>query len=374
METLKIKPGSFLLWKEHSRITKLFSKLFHKELPYNNFSFFLREIELCFPITKGNNNYDKLIILEPKEDYTKEEINLLNSLVIFDANDYFDTVKIFILLISIIYFITFIQSYFPLEKIRVYLSGKSKIVGHILAGIFGIITPFCSCSAIPLFLGFLQARIPLGVAFTYLVSAPLSDPVVFALLASIFGFKVAILYVVFGVIISIIAGLIIGAMKMEKEVLIEVKPLDNISYTDDKTLFKHRAKESWYYSIDIFKKIYLYIIIGVGVGAFIHGYIPADFIAKYAGGDVWYAPIIAVLAGIPMYSNELGVLPIIEVLTQKGVLIGTAISFMMAVVALSLPEAMILKRILSIKLITIFFSIVGFSILIVGYLLNYLVG
>ena len=192
----------------------------------------------------------------------------------------FDTVKIFILLISIIYFITFIQSYFPLEKIRVYLSGKSKIVGHILAGVFGIITPFCSCSAIPLFLGFLQARIPLGVAFTYLVSAPLSDPVVFALLASIFGFKVAILYVVFGVLISIIAGLIIGAMKMEKEVLIEVKPLDNISYTDDKTLFKHRAKESFIYSLDIFKKIYLYIIIGVGVGAFIHGFIPADFIAK----------------------------------------------------------------------------------------------
>jgi len=286
----------------------------------------------------------------------------------------FDTVKIFILLISIIYFITFIQSYFPLEKIRVYLSGKSKIVGHILAGIFGIITPFCSCSAIPLFLGFLQARIPLGVAFTYLVSAPLSDPVVFALLASIFGFKVAILYVLFGVIISIIAGLIIGAMKMEKEVLIEVKPLDNISYTDDKTLFKHRAKESWYYSIDIFKKIYLYIIIGVGVGAFIHGFIPEDFISKYAGGDVWYAPIVAVIAGIPMYSNELGILPIIEVLTQKGVLIGTALSFMMAIVALSLPEAMILKRVISIKLIGIFFAIVGVAILLTGYLFNYLIG
>lgn len=286
----------------------------------------------------------------------------------------FDTVKIFILLISIIYFITFIQSYFPLEKIRVYLSGKSKIVGHILAGIFGIITPFCSCSAIPLFLGFLQVRIPLGVAFTYLVSAPLSDPVVFALLASIFGFKVAILYVLFGLLISIIAGLIIGFMKMEKEILIEVRPLDNIGYTDDETLFKYRAKESLFYSLDIFKKIYLYIIIGVGVGAFIHGYIPADFISKYAGGDVWYAPIIAVIVGIPMYSNELGVLPIIEALTQKGVLIGTAISFMMAIVALSLPEAMILKRILSIKLIAIFFSIVGFSILIVGYLLNYLVG
>ena len=247
-------------------------------------------------------------------------------------------------------------------------------MGHILASIFGIITPFCSCSAIPLFLGFLQARIPLGVAFSYLVSAPLSDPVVFALLISMFSWKIAVLYVAFGVIISIVVGLIIGAMNMEKEVLIEVKPLDNISYTEDGTLFKHRIKESWDYSVDIFKKIYLYIIIGVGVGAFIHGFIPEDFISKYAGGDVWYAPIIAVIAGIPMYSNELGILPIIEVLTQKGVLIGTALSFMMAIVALSLPEAMILKRIISIKLIGIFFGVVGVAILLTGYTLNYLVG
>lgn len=286
----------------------------------------------------------------------------------------FDTIKIFILLIVIVYLITFLRSYFPLEKVRVYLSGKNKIVGHVLASIFGIITPFCSCSAIPLFLGFLQARIPLGVAFSYLVSAPLSDPVVFALLISMFSWKIAVLYVAFGVIISIVVGLIIGAMNMEKEVLIEVKPLDNISYTEDGTLFKHRIKESWDYSVDIFKKIYLYIIIGVGVGAFIHGFIPEDFITKYAGGDVWYAPIVAVIAGIPMYSNELGILPIIEVLTQKGVLIGTALSFMMAIVALSLPEAMILKRIISIKLIGIFFGVVGLAILLTGYTLNYLVG
>ena len=286
----------------------------------------------------------------------------------------FDTIKIFILLIVIVYLITFLRSYFPLEKVRVYLSGKNKIVGHVLASIFGIITPFCSCSAIPLFLGFLQARIPLGVAFSYLVSAPLSDPVVFALLISMFSWKIAVLYVAFGVIISIVVGLIIGAMNMEKEVLIEVKPLDNISYTEDGTLFKHRIKESWDYSVDIFKKIYLYIIIGVGVGAFIHGFIPEDFISKYAGGDVWYAPIVAVIAGIPMYSNELGILPIIEVLTQKGVLIGTALSFMMAIVALSLPEAMILKRIISIKLIGIFFGVVGVAILLTGYTLNYLVG
>ncbi|MDN5100704.1 permease [Aliarcobacter butzleri] len=286
----------------------------------------------------------------------------------------FDTIKIFILLIVIVYLITFLRSYFPLEKIRVYLSGKNKIIGHILASIFGIITPFCSCSAIPLFLGFLQARIPLGVAFSYLVSAPLSDPVVFALLILMFSWKIAVLYVAFGVIISIVVGLIIGAMNMEKEVLIEVKPLDNISYTEDGTLFKHRIKESWDYSLDILKKIYLYIIIGVGVGAFIHGFIPEDFISKYAGGDVWYAPIVAVIVGIPMYSNELGILPIIEVLTQKGVLIGTALSFMMAIVALSLPEAMILKRVISIKLIGIFFGVVGLAILLTGYTLNYFVG
>lgn len=286
----------------------------------------------------------------------------------------FDTIKIFILLIVIVYLITFLRSYFPLEKVRVYLSGKNKIVGHVLASIFGIITPFCSCSAIPLFLGFLQARIPLGVAFSYLVSAPLSDPVVFALLISMFSWKIAVLYVAFGVIISIVVGVVIGAMNMEKEVLIEVKPLDNISYTEDGTLFKHRIKESWDYSVNIFKKIYLYIIIGVGVGAFIHGFIPEDFISKYAGGDVWYAPIVAVIAGIPMYSNELGILPIIEVLTQKGVLIGTSLSFMMAIVALSLPEAMILKRVISIKLIGIFFGVVGIAILLTGYTLNYLVG
>ena len=303
-------------------------------------------------------------------------LGLLKGTKLGDAVHFFvfDTIKIFILLIVIVYLITFLRSYFPLEKVRVYLSGKNKIVGHVLASIFGIITPFCSCSAIPLFLGFLQARIPLGVAFSYLVSAPLSDPVVFALLISMFSWKIAVLYVAFGVIISIVVGLVIGAMNMEKEVLIEVKPLDNISYTEDGTLFKHRIKESWDYSVDIFKKIYLYIIIGVGVGAFIHGFIPEDFISKYAGGDVWYAPIVAVIAGIPMYSNELGILPIIEVLTQKGVLIGTALSFMMAIVALSLPEAMILKRVISIKLIGIFFGVVGIAILLTGYTLNYLVG
>ena len=251
-----------------------------------------------------------------------------------------------------------------------YLAGKHKLTGHILASIFGVLTPFCSCSAIPLFLGFLQARIPLGVTFSYLISAPLSDAVVIALLLSLFGWKIALLYVGVGLIIAIVAGLIIGAMNLEKEVLIAVKPVGDIHYEESETLFIHRLKESWEYTTDIFKKIYLYVVVGVGIGAFIHGYVPADFIAKYAGGDVWYAPIIAVVMGVPMYSNAAGILPLVEVLTSKGMLLGTALSFMMAVVALSLPEAMILKRVLSLKLIGIFFGVVSFGILMVGYLFN----
>jgi len=285
----------------------------------------------------------------------------------------FDTIKIFILLITIIYLVTVLRSYFPIEKARDYISGKNKLVGHFLAAIFGVLTPFCSCSAIPLFLGFLQARIPLGVTFSYLISAPLSDAVVIAMLFSLFGWKIALLYVCVGLLIAIVAGLIIGSMNLEKEVLIEVKAMD-FSYEEEKVEFSKRLKESWEYTIDIFKKIYLYVIAGVGIGAFIHGYVPTDFISSYAGGDVWYAPILAVVMGIPMYSNAAGILPLIEVLTAKGMLLGTALSFMMAVVALSLPEAMILKRVLSIKLISIFFGIVGFGILFVGYLFNIILG
>jgi uncharacterized protein len=285
----------------------------------------------------------------------------------------YDTIKIFILLITIIYLVTILRSYFPIEKARDYISGKNRVVGHFLAAIFGVLTPFCSCSAIPLFLGFLQARIPLGVTFSYLISAPLSDAVVIAMLFSLFGWKIALLYVCVGLLIAIVAGLIIGAMNLEKEVLIDVKPM-NFSYEEEKIEFSKRLKESWEYTIDIFKKIYLYVVVGVGIGAFIHGYVPTDFISAYAGGDVWYAPIVAVIMGIPMYSNAAGILPLVEVLTSKGMLLGTALSFMMAVVALSLPEAMILKRVLSLKLISIFFGIVGVSILFTGYLFNYIIG
>jgi len=307
-------------------------------------------------------------------DFVYEVLSLQRDTNLAEALHFFlyDTVKIFILLITIIYLVTFLRSYFPVEKAREYLEGKNKIVGHILAALFGMMTPFCSCSAIPLFLGFLQARIPLGVTFSYLISAPLSDAVVIAMMFSLFGWKIALLYVGIALLIAIVAGLIIGAMKLEKEVLIEVKPVNSCcdGTSIEQNIIKQKIAESWDYTKDIFLKIYPYVIVGIGIGAFIHGYIPADFIGKYAGGDVWYAPIVAVIMGIPMYSNAAGILPLIEVLTQKGMLMGTALSFMMAVVALSLPEALILKRVLSMKLISIFFFVVGTAILLIGYFFN----
>ncbi len=287
----------------------------------------------------------------------------------------FDTVKIFILLVAIIFAVSFLRTYFNTEKVRVYLQGKSEFSGNILAALFGIITPFCSCSAIPLFLGFMQARIPMGITFSFLISAPLNNEIAIAMLFGLFGWKIATLYIALGLIVAILGGYIIGKMGLEKYVLIPVTPmkgeLEDIKIESD---FKQRAKEAWDYTADIFKKIYLYVMAGVGIGAFIHGYVPADFIAEYAGGNSWYAVPLAVLLGIPMYSNAAGVMPLIEVLTSKGMLMGTALSFMMAVTALSLPEAMILKRILHTRLIAIFFGIVGFGILLVGYLFNFILG
>jgi len=283
----------------------------------------------------------------------------------------YDTIKIFFLLIVIIYIVSFLRSFFPVEKVRDYLSGKHKVVGHVSAAFFGMLTPFCSCSAIPLFLGFLQARIPLGVTFSYLISAPLSDAVVIALLFSLFGWKITLLYISCALLIAIVGGLVIGSMNLEKEVLIEVKPATSCcSSQEEGNQFKARVNEAWVATLDIFKKIYPYVIIGIAIGAFIHGFVPAETIAKYAGGDSWYAPILGVVMGIPMYSSAAGMIPLIEVLTSKGMLLGTALSFMMAVVALSLPEAMILKRVMSLKLISIFFGIVGSAILLVGYIFN----
>jgi len=285
----------------------------------------------------------------------------------------YDTVKILFLLIVIIFVVSYLRTHFNTEYVRAHLQGKSELYGNVLAAFFGIITPFCSCSAIPLFLGFIQARIPLGVTFSFLISSPMNNEVAIALLFTLFGWKITAIYIGFGLLVAIIGGFVIGKMNLEKYILLDVKPMEGeLEDIEVKLTQKQRAKEAWDYTYDIFKQIWLYVLIGVGVGALIHGYVPADFIAKYAGGDNWYGVPLAVILGIPMYSNAAGVMPLVEVLTQKGMLLGTALSFMMAITALSLPEAMILKKILHVRLIGIFFGIVGLGIICIGYLFNYI--
>ncbi|MBV5320887.1 MAG: permease [Sulfuricurvum sp.] len=283
----------------------------------------------------------------------------------------YDTVKILFLLIVIIFIVTLLRSYFSTEKVREYLSKKHEYTGNVLAALFGIITPFCSCSAIPLFLGFLQARIPLGVTFSFLISAPLNNEIAIAMLFSIFGWKVTALYIGFGLLVAIVGGIIIGRMRLGKEILIEVKPIEGEIHAEAQIIpFKTRLVEAKEYTLDILRKIWLYVLFGVGAGAFIHGYVPTEFITSIAGGDNAFAVPLATLLGVPMYSNAAGVMPLIEVLTSKGMLLGTALSFMMAITALSLPEAMILKRVMSLKLIAIFFGTVTLGIMGVGYLFN----
>lgn len=307
------------------------------------------------------------------KDFVFNTVGLSGKLA--DAVHFFiyDTFKIWFLLLTIIFAVSFLRTWFNTEYVRAHLQGKSALYGHSAAAVFGIITPFCSCSAIPLFLGFIQARIPIGVTFSYLISAPMNNEIAIAMLFGIFGWKVTSIYIGFGLFVAIAGGWLISKLNMEKEILLDVKPLDAELEADlVKLTFKERTSEAWSYTLDIFKKIYLYVMLGVGVGAWIHGYIPTDFIAKYTGEGNPFAVVMAVLMGIPMYSNAAGVMPLVEVLTSKGMLLGTALSFMMAVTALSLPEALILKKIISTKLIAVFFGIVGSGIIAIGYIFNFI--
>lgn len=291
-----------------------------------------------------------------------------------DALNFFiyDSVKIAFLLVSIIFVITFLRSYMNAEKVRAYLSRKHRLTGHVFAALFGIITPFCSCSAIPLFLGFLQARIPLGITFSYLISAPLNNEIAIAMLFGLFGWKITAIYIGFGLLVAIVGGLVIGTLKMERYILIPVTPLEGEIQAPDeeKISIKVRAKEAWDNTYELLVKVMPYVAAGVGVGAFIHGYVPQDMIVNYAGQENPFAVIVAVILGIPMYSNAAGIIPMIEALTLKGMAMGTALAFMMAVTALSLPEAIILKKLLHTRLIATFFAIVATGIIVIGYLFN----
>lgn len=288
----------------------------------------------------------------------------------------FDTIKIFILLLIIIYAITFVRSFFSPEKTRKILSRSkgSTFVGHIFAALLGIVTPFCSCSAVPLFIGFVEAGVPLGVTFSYLIAAPMVNEVALGLLYGLFGWKIALIYVASGEIIAIVAGIILGKMKLESLVesyVYEIKVNSNID-TPSPTI-RERIIESWMFTSDLIRKIWIYVIIGIAIGGVMHGWIPAGALAQYAGKDNPFAVFMAVLIGIPLYSNAAGVIPLVSELTRAGVATGTALSFMMAVTALSLPEMILLKRVLKPKLLAIFICIVGLGIVFTGYLFNFII-
>ena len=304
---------------------------------------------------------------------TYSVFNIVPKTLLSDAVNFFifDTIKIFILLSVIIFIVSIIRSYLPPEKIRAILSRKNKYVGNVMASLLGIITPFCSCSAIPLFLGFVQAGVPLGTTFSFLIASPMINEVALILLLGLFGWKIAFIYVVSGLIISILSGIIIDHLKVEN--LVEPFVYQN-SINGNIDLPSMSRKERIVYALDytkdILKKVWPYILIGIGLGAWIHGYLPADFLAKYAGSGKWYAVPLAVLIGIPLYSNAAGVIPLVSALTEKGVSMGTTLAFMMSVTALSLPEFMILKKVMKTKLILIFAGIVGIGIMFTGYLFN----
>ncbi len=288
----------------------------------------------------------------------------------------FDTIKIFILLLIIIYVITFIRSFFPPEKTRKILakSKGSTFIGHILAALLGIVTPFCSCSAVPLFIGFVEAGVPLGVTFSFLIAAPMVNEVALGLLYSLFGIKIALIYVLSGEIIAILAGIIIGRLKMEKyvEAYVYENHIDSDIEIPNPTL-KERLLDSLTFTMDLIKRIWIYVIIGIALGGFIHGWIPAGALAKYAGKSNPFAVFIAVLIGVPLYSNAAGVIPLVSELTRAGVAMGTSLAFMMAVTGLSLPEAILLRRVLKPKLLALFFGIVALGIIFTGYLFNFII-
>ncbi len=285
----------------------------------------------------------------------------------------FETIKIFILLAGIIFAVSMIRSYLPPSRIREIILRKSRFSGHLWAAALGIITPFCTCSAIPLFLGFIQTGIPLGVTFSFLVASPMINEVALVMLFGMFGVKIALVYAASGFVIAVASGLIIGWLNLEH--LLEgfdlSKRIQNVAFGTEMP----RAERFAYareYTKDILKTVWPYVLIGIGLGAWIHGYVPENFLARWAGPDKWYAVPLATLVGIPLYSNAAGVIPLASSLKEKGVALGTTLAFMMAVTGLSLPEFMILRRVMKVKLLLVFFGIVGAGILFTGFLFNYL--
>jgi uncharacterized membrane protein YraQ (UPF0718 family) len=284
----------------------------------------------------------------------------------------FEVPKVMLLLILIIFVVGIIRSFFTAARTRKALEGRKTFTGNVMAAALGIVTPFCSCSAIPLFLGFVESGIPLGITFSFLIAAPMINEVAIVLLYGLFGWKTALIYVLTGLLIAITAGWVIGRLKLEKWIepwVYDIKVAEDDSYENQPDL-NHRIESGFSAVKDILGRVWIYVILGIGVGAVAHGYVPEDFMASLMGKSVWYSVPLSILIGIPLYSNAAGIVPIVSVLIEKGASLGTALAFMMSVIGLSLPEMIILRKVLKLPLILTFVAIVSTGIMLVGFLFN----
>lgn len=285
----------------------------------------------------------------------------------------YDTPKVLLLLAGIVFLMGIIQTFFAPERTRALLAGRKLGIGNTLAATLGIVTPFCSCSAVPLFIGFLSAGVPLGITFSFLISAPMVNEIALALLLGMFGWQVALLYLVLGLLVAIAAGLIIGKLGMEKYLQDWVREINAgtaVPIDTSEMTWEGRFLAGWHHVKEIVGKVWPYVLLGIAVGAGIHGFVPQDFMASFMGKDAWWSVPAAVFMGVPMYTNAAGIIPVVEALIGKGAALGTTLAFMMSVIALSLPELLILRKVLKLPLIATFVGVVATGILLVGFLFN----
>ena len=285
---------------------------------------------------------------------------------------FYDTPKVLLLLTAVVFVMGMVNTWFTPERTRAMLAGRTHGVANGMASALGVVTPFCSCSSVPLFIGFVQAGVPLGVTFSFLITAPMVDTVALTILFSLFGWKVALLYLGFGMALGIVAGLIMGAMKLERHLEDWVREMPHVSSdVEAQQLSLSDRMAAGLASVrEIVGKVWPYILAGIAIGAGIHGWVPQDFMASFMGKDAWWSVPLAVLIGVPMYTNAAGVIPIVQALLAKGAALGTVLAFMMSVIALSLPELIILRKVLKVRLIATFVGVVATGILIVGFVFN----
>lgn len=294
------------------------------------------------------------------------------------ALDFFvyDTLKILILLFLIVFMMGIVNAYFPIERLKNYLNRK-KLYGleYLLASIFGAVTPFCSCSSVPLFIGFVQGGIPLGVTFAFLITSPLVNEVAIAMFIGMFGIKATLMYLISGILLGTLGGWILGKFNLEPLLSDWVKKIlenkhNQGEYENEQLSFRERLPGISRGALDIVKSVFLYVVIGIAIGAAMHGYVPENFFGQYLGGGQWWTVPLAVIVAVPMYANAAGIVPVIQVFVAKGVPLGTAIAFMMSTVGLSIPEATLLKKVMTLKLIAIYFGVVTLFIILSGYVFN----